>query len=330
MWVREVKKEVLSARPESRGSFGTTVHVLEEVADRHGRWQDQECAHVKDTLVRLERASTGRVPLTSFYQAALDGNWFLSETKAYLRQTGALDESDPEQPSVIIPNYVNGNSNCIASSKFYSVCCISECEALLGHLERHLAAPSAEPGRISELVSQLPSATVEAPRNLSAMLVKHLGAIADLHDGRVPLHGRLFMQWLHHAYPRECPFPLLTGTSKPVTAQQWMIQTGEKPTADAETMRWHISEGQRASAPFTSSAADVVANPLYEAVDELPWLEQEELFICHPARRRSADFVSVAVQGVMLAAFACSMVLPLLHASSKTRETLAGARQPLK
>ena len=30
---------------------------------------------------------------------------------------------------------VNSQSNCVASSSIYSVCCINECEALLGHVE---------------------------------------------------------------------------------------------------------------------------------------------------------------------------------------------------
>ena len=31
--------------------------------------------------------------------------------------------------------------------------------------------------------------------------------VASHHGGKVPLHGRLFAQWLHHAFPRECPYP---------------------------------------------------------------------------------------------------------------------------
>ena len=35
---------------------------------------------------------------------------------AYLRQLGALDESDAETLRVIVPNYILGPSNCVASS----------------------------------------------------------------------------------------------------------------------------------------------------------------------------------------------------------------------
>ena len=34
--------------------------------------------------------------------------------------------------------------------------------------------------------------------------------IADKHHGEVPLHGRLFSQWLHYVFPQECPYPQLT------------------------------------------------------------------------------------------------------------------------
>merc|ERR1719237_375644 len=100
--------------------------------------------------MKMEEAGSGRVRLNAFYTSALEGSWQFSEHIDYLRQLGALDESDPQRPSVIIPNYINSPSNCVASSKFYSVCCIDECEALLGHLETHIAAPEASSAFIAE------------------------------------------------------------------------------------------------------------------------------------------------------------------------------------
>merc|ERR1719163_363908 len=166
-------------------------------------------------MMKMESGNTGRVKLRDFYGSALGGEWQFSESAAYLRQLGALDESKSEDPSVIIPNYLSGPSNCIASSSFYSVCCMDECEALLGHLEKRVAAPDATVEFVSELVSALPSSTVSAPRQLSAGLRNHLEDIASHHGGRVPLHGRLFAQFMHHAYPRECPYPHVSGTTKP-------------------------------------------------------------------------------------------------------------------
>merc|ERR1719210_1097048 len=100
--------------------------------------------------------------------------------------------------------------NCLSASEFYASCCMNECDGILERSESRVAAPSAEPARIAEIVSSLPSDTVDAPRNLSAALLARLDEIALTH-GRVSLHGRLFAQWMHHAYPRECPFPHASG-----------------------------------------------------------------------------------------------------------------------
>ena len=49
----------------------------------------------------------------------------------------------------------------------------------------------------------LPQNQVVAPRALSQALQMRLREVASLHGGRVPIHGRLFAQWMHHAFPRE-------------------------------------------------------------------------------------------------------------------------------
>merc|ERR1740123_2706285 len=107
----------------------------------------------------------------------------------------------------------------------------------MSHLERGLAAPTAPAARIAELVSNLHSDTVDAPRNLSASLVARLGEIADHHDGEVLLHGRLFAQWMHHAYPLECAFPHAAGTTTPLTPDEWMDEFGQDEMAAAQHVR---------------------------------------------------------------------------------------------
>merc|ERR1719346_468205 len=98
-------------------------------------------------------------------------------------------------------------------------------------LEREVAAPSASATRIAEIVRRLHSDTVDAPRNLSASLVSRLDEIAEHHDGRVLLHGRLFAQWMHHAFPLECPYPHAAGTTTPLTADEWMDESGTDEVA---------------------------------------------------------------------------------------------------
>jgi len=122
-------------------SFNTTSKIVEEIGERFGAWQNAECLDLKGALMKIEHHDTGRVLLKDFYSGALDGDWQFSESVDYLRQLGALDDSDPTQLSIIIPNYVNAPSNCVASSKFYSVCCIDECEELFGTLEKKHRGP---------------------------------------------------------------------------------------------------------------------------------------------------------------------------------------------
>merc|ERR1719401_1042810 len=161
-FAKDVRKNVLADFSKSeRTSWNATLRVLEEVGEQYGKWQNKECHDLKKTLVAMEDPGTGRVPLTRFYKSALDNiSWQFMESVPYLRQLGALDETDLGMKSVVIPNYVYSPSNCVASSTFYSVCCIDECEVLLGVLERSVGAPEATPKVISELISNLPSDTV--------------------------------------------------------------------------------------------------------------------------------------------------------------------------
>merc|ERR1719223_18192 len=99
----------------------------------------------------------------------------------------------------------------------------------MAQVEGKIAHPSGLPSEIIDIVSVLASATVDAPRNMSMPHVARLEEIAAHHDGRVPLHGRLFAQWMHHAYPRECPFPHLAGTAQPKTTREYRKHTEKMP-----------------------------------------------------------------------------------------------------
>merc|ERR1740121_1195959 len=91
----------------------------------------------------------------------------------------------------------------------------------MGRLEREIASPRAPPARIADVVSRIHSGTLDAPRNLSESLLARLEEIAEFNEGTVPLHGRLFSQWMHHAYPRECPFPPMADAERPMTPDEW-------------------------------------------------------------------------------------------------------------
>jgi len=254
-------------------TFNATAQVVEEIGERYGRWQDSECRDMKAALLNLEDPGTGRVLLKNFYGDALDGAWQFTESVAYLKELGALDETDPKRKSVIIPNYINSPSNCLASSSIYSVCCMNECEALLGHLEREIGEPDGSPARILELVANLPSSTVQTPRSVSSEMKGLLEEVASHHQGRIPLHGRLFGQWIHHAYPRECPFPHTAGSTKPMTAHEWMNEKGDHAVrASKEEMAHHALDPP--TGEMTSSANATVATG-----KSLMWTMEEELVV---------------------------------------------------
>lgn len=272
-FMKEVYKSVAPKRDYVY--FNEVENVIAEIGERYGRFQDIECRQFKDWLLTVEDTSVGgagRVRISDFYGKALnEGKWQFSESIDYLRQLGALDESDATNPRVIIPNYLSGPSNCVASSDYYSVCCLDECEGILGRLEEMVAAPEASPSTITRLISMIPSATMPSNRTLSPWLHQRLDEVAKHHGGLVPLHGRLFVQWLHYAYPRECSFPHASGTIDPqrpedliknsnanehdLSANETVMKSvvaaavpgkqrtpGSEPDADDESAMWSMHE----------------------------------------------------------------------------------------
>jgi len=299
--------------------FDGAMRVVNQMTDEFFRWQDPACQSMKNFLVAMEDRGTGRVPLADFYNKALhEGKWQLSESETYLRQLGALDESSPRNPRVIIPNYVYGASNCLGTSDHLSICCVSECEGILSSLERGLGAPEASPTDVAERVAALPSSTVAASRTLSSVMMHRLNAIAASHDGRVPLHGRLFAQWLHHAYPRECPYPHLSGQTRPLQTEDWTRVTGQEVTASPSAMARH--------AGIRPSIAPRKRGPLENAA----WSYEEELFV--PDARAPTAFMLVhgTVFAAAFAVVAFGFALVRMARSGRKATRAVQAPQPTK
>lgn len=255
--------------------FDDITGALAQVGDSFAEWQDSQCHVMKDMLLEMEDRGSGRVKLIEFYKAAIyEGKYQFTETINYLRQIGTLDETDPLTPRVIIPNYVSGLSNCIARTSYYSICCLDECEGLFGHIEKAIGMPDASPLEIAMLVERLPSATVEANRTLSSSLLHKLDELGQHHGGRIPLHGRLFAQWMHLAYPRECIYPHMSGTTYKKTMEQWERETGERSGSTIEEIvLWtdRLSENDK----LRTSQQDTV-----EHDDEsFMWTMDEELLV---------------------------------------------------
>lgn len=222
-------------------SFRDLSQVIAAVDEKYGRWQSHECGALKAELLQNEEhPGTGRVRLSDFYSMALKGGqWQFSESSSYLRQIGALDETDPQILRVVVPNYILGLSNCIAASSYYMVCCINECDAHLTRLEEAL---------------QSHQATVEAillalNHTVAPSLQRRLSDIAAHHSGLVPLHGRLFAQWLHHLYPHECPYPHMSGTTSPIRPEVFEEESGQAAEASEEEMIQHVEGAPWRAAP---------------------------------------------------------------------------------
>merc|ERR1719246_20465 len=307
MWVHDARQTMSLQRSrrslsDAEFTLDTVVEEVQELNDRLGAFQNFECRSIKAGLVDLEYKGSGRVLLSDFYREGLHGDHLFIEHADYLRKLGALDESDAFHPSVIIANYLAGQANCLTSTNFHSVCCFDECQGLMGNLERAIEAPAATAARIAELVAGLHSDTVDAPRNMSASLLSRLGEIADHHDGLVPLHGRLFAQWMHHAYPLECPYPHVAGTTSPLTPAEWMDESGVDELALSEQERRLIITKYKKQLPRAK-------------VQDLPWSAEEELVFTHKLPVLAPDRGSITRKVAALAALV-AFVLPLAKVSS--------------
>jgi len=142
-------------------------------------------------------------------------------------------------------------------------------------LEKSVASDVALPEQILQLVSVLSSDSVSAPRKLSAMLTRRLLSIAESNKGKVPLQGRLFAQWMHHAFPRECPFPHQDSGANPQTPDEWMKHSGHATSkASEDEMNAHVGRGIDEK-PKGSEARQ---HHHFEE-HELPWSESEKLLV---------------------------------------------------
>jgi len=280
--------------------FADVANAIEEFGEHFGEFQDRECLIMKDQLVKVEQpGAPGRVRLADFYKLSKEQtDGLFSESKNYLSELGALDESDPANPRVLVSNYINGPSNCISGSNYYSICCRDECESLLSHLEVQLQKSEAEPAQLKSLVAALPSRSEPANRTLSPWLLSRLDEVATHHGGVVPLHGRLFAQWMHYAYPRECPYPHVAGAVKAQDMRDLLSSGNAKEEikniiASPEEMEEHIE-------------AMLNETTIAEDNDVSMWTLEEELLVTRPEMPPTLSMdqpTSIALTGMRGLAF---------------------------
>merc|ERR1719443_1843116 len=311
-WVQDVRQNVAYTQRALQNPFvGTSLplesmhHVTSEVPKHFGQWHDSACVDMKTELLKMDNArSTGRVSIAAFYGGKSAANdWRFIESVDYLRQLGALDESNPKRLRVIVPNYLSGPNNCIEASEMHTYCCKDECGVLVAEVERGIASPTGATGDIASIVSQISSDTIDAPRNLTSELISKLESVASRHGGRVPVHGRLFAQWMHHAFPNECPHPHLSGTTAPKTAAEFQKSGGNADVTDEE--RAHHIAAQ--SLLPRSDASEI----------DLSWSDEEELLSYDESNSQALWSAGI---------FYCMMVSGVLSLTALFAVTLDGAR----
>merc|ERR1719181_1716343 len=154
-------------------------------------------------LQALDTAANGTVPLEMFHQQDRHPvyGYKFTESADYLKSIGALDDKTGQKPFVLIPNYVLGPSNCIASSEFLSVCCINTCETLADEIWKKVEAPTVDPDVLTSARADLSTPLARRPRDGAAHFAAELRTIANKRHLRVELASPEFRNWLHYAFP---------------------------------------------------------------------------------------------------------------------------------
>lgn len=221
----------VSASPKlKQWTFADVSQVLQRLGKEQVEQVVSKSQHMKHELATLKGGSSGRVILKEVYASRSTRSWLMdfTEREEFLRQLGVLDESDPAEPRLIVANYLLSPSRCEGVWRYYAVCPVNECEFLMVSLLKAIARPEATPGRILEAVSLLSRDSLVAQQSFPEPLAVELHSIAQQHGGKVPLHGQPFRQWMHFAFPLECPTLHPVGKLKPMDATAFEVATGSQ------------------------------------------------------------------------------------------------------
>jgi len=295
-------------------SFEDALAIAGSIGRNFAYFWESQCQDIKASLVAMDSTSTGRVRLADFYGANKDGEWRFGESEEYLRELGALDETSTWRgKQVMIPNYMQAASNCIVTRPHYLVCCLNECEEVLGQVEAAVGAPVASEQEVLLAVRYLTNGDDEYA-NIDATMRDQLRRIADSQGGKIPLHGRLFSQWLHYAFPRECPFPHRAGAASARTPMQF----GDSFAVSAEEVNKHVADDV-----IQKDLAGTAPNTSAEVGEWMTqWSEEEELLTDYPTQLQEPwSKTRLLLAGIVLAAL--MGLLSLANGSSKATGSLA-------
>lgn len=194
-----IDKALKRSSKENNGAslnFASMVQAAHRVMEQYEEQSASDCLDIKDDFAKLAGGDKGRVLLADLHKAAMEGQGSFKETTDYLRGVGALDESNPAAPIVLMPNYIYSPSQCLGTTSFYDLCCPSECDLHRERLEQTISKSKITPKEVFAVF-----------KSLSTNTKKDLEAIAKKKGGSLAINGYGFSQWLHVAFPKECPLP---------------------------------------------------------------------------------------------------------------------------
>jgi len=312
-------------------SFADAQAVVSGISAEFGRFWETQCEDLTQVFSDIDRRGTGRVSLSSFHAKALEGQRHFSESAEYLRHLGVLDESSVfHGPQVIASNYMQSANSCVITQKHFRVCCASPCQDLYSDLEAAIGAPEGAPEDILAIVSNLTYGLDDATPRITRKLKAQLQEIAQVNHGQIPLHGRLFAQWLHFVFPTECPFPHKSNSVIGLSPKEF----GGGFRATAEEMRENAGRGKGGAPVKSSGSVDVETQQQHEdgdSSDEFMAMcsyDEEELLSQHvrPSPPRTAPaFLGGTLRAVlgvlaMFSVFWVGVLQPAMRSMRAARE----------
>ena len=132
--------------------------------------------------------------------------------------------------------------------------------------------------------------------HLDESLVAQLTSIAKAHGGKVPIHGRLFAQWLHYVFPRDCSFPHKSGAAQSLSPTQF----GDGYLASDDEMEAHAKAGGGqhqdiesspvpASFMYLSIPLQGRRTPAFGAFGVMPFAVRQHTDMCLPRGHKSGN-----------------------------------------
>jgi len=124
----------------------------------------------------------------------------------------------------------------------------------------------------------------------------------------VHLHGRLFMQWLHHLFPRQCSYPHVAGSTSPQLPEAFEKETGLSCMETQDEMRKFIETAGSLEVP-TSVASEGLWEPQEELLAGQPQVGTTKQALAALVKQLVAPERSTHVLGAAAGAAIVSVLL---------------------